>query len=83
VLEVTVALTFDTLGYAKRLREGGVSAQEAETHSEAARDFIMVELVTKSDLQAALNTQTLRLGGIAAACVGVGVAIIGLLIRFQ
>lgn len=78
-----MALTFDTLGYAKRLREGGVGAQDAEIHSEAARDFIMIELVTKSDLQAALNAQTLKLGGIAAACVGVGVAVIGLLIRFQ
>ena len=41
---------FDTLGYAKRLRDAGVTSEQAEAHAEAARDFIMTELVTKSDL---------------------------------
>jgi len=45
-----MAYAFDTLGYAKRLRDAGVPAQEAEAHAEAAREFIMTELVTKSDL---------------------------------
>ncbi|WP_398476753.1 hypothetical protein [Tardiphaga sp.] len=78
-----MALTFDTLGYAKRLQEGGVGDKQAEAHTEAARDFIMVELVTKSDLRAALDTQTLRLGGIVVATVGAAVAIMGFLIRFH
>jgi hypothetical protein len=43
----------DTLGYAKRLRDAGITQQQAEAHAEAARDFIMGELVTKTDLQAA------------------------------
>ena len=43
---------FDTLGYAKRLREAGVPNPQAEGHAEAAREFIMTELVTKQDLQA-------------------------------
>jgi hypothetical protein len=38
------------LGYAKRLRDGGVPQDQAEAHAEAARDFIMVELATKADL---------------------------------
>ena len=42
---------FDTLGYAKRLRDSGVPQPQAEAHAEAARDFIMAELVTKTDLQ--------------------------------
>jgi hypothetical protein len=42
--------TFDSLGYAKRLRDGGVPQDQAEAHAEAARDFIMVELATKADL---------------------------------
>ena len=33
----------------------------AETHAEAARDFIMAELVTKIDLEAALDRVTLRM----------------------
>jgi hypothetical protein len=44
--------TFDSLGYAKRLRENGVPQNQAEAHAEAARDFIMAELATKGDLLA-------------------------------
>jgi hypothetical protein len=44
--------SFDTLGYAKRLRDAGVAQAQAEAHAEAARDFVMAELVTKTDLQA-------------------------------
>jgi hypothetical protein len=47
-----MAYTFDSLGYAKRLRDGGVPQDQAEAHAEAARDFIMVELATKADLLA-------------------------------
>ena len=46
-----MAYAFDTLGYAKRLRSAGVQNEQAEAHAEAAREFIMVELVTKLDLQ--------------------------------
>jgi hypothetical protein len=69
-----MSIAFDTLGYAKRLREAGVNQKTAEAHAEAARDFIMAELVTKTDLAAALDTLTLRLttrlGGIMVAGVG-------------
>jgi hypothetical protein len=43
---------FDTLGYAKRLRDAGVSQLQAEAHAETAREFVMAELVTKTDIQA-------------------------------
>jgi len=55
-----MAYTFDSLGYAKRLRNGGVPQDQAEAHAESARDFIMAELVTKSDLLA--TKQELRSG---------------------
>jgi hypothetical protein len=72
---MTVVWAFDTLGYAKRLRDGGVPNPQAEAHAEAAREFIMTELVTKQDLlasetrlggridilQVAMDAQTLRL----------------------
>jgi hypothetical protein len=45
-----MAYTFDSLGYAKRLRDRGVPNDQAEAHAEAARDFIMAELVTKADM---------------------------------
>jgi hypothetical protein len=46
---------FDTLGYSKRLREAGVPNPQAEGHAEAAREFIMTELVTRQNLQADLQ----------------------------
>ncbi|MEA2943336.1 MAG: hypothetical protein QOD09_3865 [Bradyrhizobium sp.] len=49
---MTVVWAFDTSGYAKRLRDAGVANPQAEAHAEAAREFIMIELVTKQDLQA-------------------------------
>jgi hypothetical protein len=45
-----MAFGFDTLGYAKRLRDAGIPGPEAEAHAEAAKEFIMSEVVTKSDL---------------------------------
>jgi hypothetical protein len=63
-----MAWAFDTLGYAKRLRDGGVPSPQAETHAEAAREFMMTELLTKQDLiatklelQAAMNALEARL----------------------
>lgn len=41
---------FDTLSYARRLKEAGVPEAQAEAHAEAARTFIMGELVTRHDL---------------------------------
>jgi hypothetical protein len=56
-----MAYAFDTLGYAKRLRNAGISQEQAEAHAEAAREFVMGELVTRSDLQAAMDALALRL----------------------
>ena len=90
VREMSLVYAFDTLGYSKRLRDGGVPNPQAEAHAEAARDFIMIELVTKQDLQAAIDTQTLRLtvrlGGIVAAGVavlGAGMGILALFLKLH
>lgn len=45
-----MAFAFDTLAYANHLKKAGVDAKAAEAHAEAAREFIMAELVTKGDL---------------------------------
>ncbi len=68
---------FDTLGYAKRLREKGVPSEQAEAHAEAARDFIMIELVTKTDLTAAMDNLALRLTVRLGAMLAAGVALLG------
>ncbi|HEY3847193.1 MAG TPA: hypothetical protein VGL95_08780 [Acetobacteraceae bacterium] len=47
-----MAFAFDTLAYAKHLQDSGIPPQQAEAHAEAAREFIMAELVTKPDLAA-------------------------------
>jgi hypothetical protein len=62
------------LEYARHLKENGVPDEQAEAHAEAARKFIMAELVTKADMQLALEYQTLkltvRLGGLMVAGIG-------------
>lgn len=100
-MELTVAWAFDTLGYSKRLRDAGVPNPQAEAHAEAAREFIMTELVTKHDLQAAINslearlgaridtlqaameTQTLRLTVRLAGIVAAGIGILALIERLR
>lgn len=70
-----MALAFDTLGYAKALKAGGLKAADAEAMAEAARDYIMTEIATREDLRQALETQTLRLtvrmGAMMAATAGI------------
>jgi hypothetical protein len=84
-----MAYAFDTLGYAKRLRSAGVSQDQAEAHAEAAREFIMAELVTKLDLQGTkqeIETAmdnlglrlTIRMGVLLAAGIATLAAIIKL-----
>ncbi|MBO6755734.1 MAG: hypothetical protein JJ902_05375 [Roseibium sp.] len=69
-----MALTFDTLAYAKTLQEKGVPREQAEAHADAARSFIMADLVTKEDLRIALEIQTnkltLRVGSMLTAVIG-------------
>jgi len=77
-----MAYAFDTLGYAKRLRDAGISTAQAEAHAEAARDFVMAELVTKIDLDTALDhlalKLTVRLGGMVTVAVAILATIIKL-----
>ena len=78
---------FDTLGYARFLREGGVAQDQAETHAAAARQFIMADIATKEDLNAALEMQTLRIsvrvGIMLAAGLSLMAAVIGALLRLH
>ena len=73
-------MSFDTLDYARRLKGAGFSDQQAEVLAEATRDLIADEMVTKSFLQSELDKVsmrlTIRMGTIAALCVGALAAII-------
>jgi hypothetical protein len=56
-----MAIAFDSLGYARHLRDHGVPPEQAEAHADAARTYIMQELVTREDLRVALDNLDLRL----------------------
>jgi hypothetical protein len=77
-----MAIAFDSLGYARHLRDHGVPPEQAEAHADAARTYIMQELVTREDLRVALDNldlrlstriqaQTIRLGVMIAAAVAI------------
>jgi hypothetical protein len=73
----------DTLGYAKRLRDKGVPPDQAEAHAEAARDFIMVELVTKTDLNEALERWSLKLTVRLGLLLAAGIAALGVMVKLS
>ena len=41
---------FDTLSYARRLKDAGVDEKQAEAHAEAVRDAITQGVATKADM---------------------------------
>lgn len=83
------AITFDTLQYTKRLREVGVSEEQAEVQAEAIRELIDDKLATKEDIKLVRKDMkeleqrlsyklTMRLGSMLVAAVLVLAAIIKL-----
>ena len=76
-----MVFAFDTLSFARHLREHGVPQDQAEAHAEAARQFIMAELVTKQDLTLALETQTLRLTVRVGLMLAAAITILGAVLK--
>jgi hypothetical protein len=83
-----VAFAFDTLGYAKYLRDHGIAQDHAEAQAEAARQFIMAELVTRNDLAAAIDglrremdNQTLRITVRMGFMLAAGLSILAAILR--
>jgi hypothetical protein len=79
---------FDTLGYSKRLRDAGVPQPQAEAHAEAAREFVMAELVTKTDIQtltahfdAKLDNLSLRLTVRLGVMLVAGISVLAAVIK--
>jgi hypothetical protein len=77
----TTVFALDTLAYAKHLHDRGVPHDQAEAHAEAARDFIMAELVTKIDLEAALDRITLRMTLRFGVMLVAGLSALGALLK--
>ena len=59
------SVVFDTLAYARRLKEAGVDDKQAEAHAEAARDSMMGSVATRSGLLKMENSLTWKLLGVA------------------
>ena len=83
-----MAFAFDSLGYAKHLRDAGVPQDQAEAHAEAARQFIMAELVTRYDLdvlrrelETRIDTLSMRLTIRMGVMVAAGVAALAAIIK--
>ena len=72
-----MAVVFDSLSYARHLRDHGVPPEQAEAHADAARTYIVLELVTREDLRLALDAQTLRLTVRLGMMLAGAVALIG------
>ena len=63
------ALAFDTLAYAKKLKQAGVPEQQAEIQAEALATIVDEKLATKRDLKELEMRLTLRMGTIAAGAI--------------
>lgn len=78
-----MALVFDSLGCSRRLRDAGLDPKVAEAAAAAARDYIMLDLVTKSELREALDTQTLRLTVRMGVMLAAGLSILAAIQRLH
>jgi hypothetical protein len=61
----------------------GYRRSRQKTHAEAARRFIMADLVTKDDLEVQTLRITVRLGAMLVAGFDIMTAVIGLLVKFH
>ena len=74
-----MAVAFDTLAYAKRLRSAGCSEQLAEVQAEALAAVVTENIATKQDLRELEYRLTLRLGAMLTVAAGTMAALAKLL----
>ena len=79
-------MTIDTLAYTKALESAGVDRRAAEAQAEALIKYVLPDLVTKADLEQALerleHRLTVRFFGMMLGIVGVMDGILFALLRF-
>ena len=73
-----MAVAFDTLAYARRLRQAGFSEEQAEVQAEALAAVVTETLATKQDLRELEYRLTIRLGTIVTVGVGSVAALVKL-----
>jgi len=81
-----MAVAFDTLAYAKKLKEAGFTEQQAEAQAEALAEIVNERLATKQDiaelrrdLQDLEYRLTIRLGAMLAIAITLVAALVRLL----
>ena len=72
---------FDTLAYAKKLKEAGVPENQAEIHAEAIAGLIDEQLATKKDLQLLEANVTARIVRWVAGMLVAQAAIVATLVK--
>jgi len=70
-------IIFDTLQYAKKLKEAGVPEKQAEVQAEALSEIIEDKIATKQDLKELEYRLIIKMGAMLVAVV----TILGALIR--
>ena len=65
---MSTTLIFDTLQYAKRLKQAGFTEEQAEVQAEAIKQLIDDQLITKQDIKMLEYQLTIKLGGIIVTC---------------
>jgi hypothetical protein len=79
------AMTIDTLAYTKALEAAGVDREVAEAQAEALIKYVLPELVTKADLEQAIDRfehrLTVRFFGMTLGVVGMMNGVLFALLR--
>jgi hypothetical protein len=88
-------MTFDTLSYARRLKQAGLPDAQAEAIADATRELVVLDVATKPDiatprsevaaieqrLTALIETQGLRLTVRLGGLIAVGIAALAAIIK--
>ena len=73
-------ITFDTHKFIRRLREAGISEEQAEAIAEAFRDaHVEAEVATKSDLRELEYRLIIKLGTMMVLAIGIVATLVKLL----
>ena len=74
-----MAVAFDTLAYARRLKQAGFSEEQAEAQAEALAGVVGETLATKQYLRELEYRLTVRLGAMLTVAIGSVAALVKLL----
>ena len=78
------SLAFDTLAYAKKLKEAGLTEAQAEIHAEALAEIVDERLATKQDildLKRDMKEMEMRLTIRLGAMLTAGIVIVAVLVK--